>query len=111
MEGHALAKSYQRKGREEQKNEVQDALEAPLTPTGDGVLGLWAALNSVVSGVRLRTDATRRMRRRDNALYLVFKTVERLSLNWQEQGANGEKTLEGISTTSDKNSSSLQCNY
>jgi transposase-like protein len=47
-------------------------------------------LESVFSGVRLRTDATRRMRRRDNALYLVFKIVERLSQNWRSLngGAN-----------------------
>jgi len=47
-------------------------------------------LESVFSGVRLRTDATRRIRRRDNALYLVFKIVERLSQNWRSLngGAN-----------------------
>jgi len=47
-------------------------------------------LESVFSGVRLRTDAARRMRRRDNALYLVFKIVERLSQNWRSLngGAN-----------------------
>jgi transposase-like protein len=47
-------------------------------------------LESVFSGVRLRTNATRRMRRRDNALYLVFKIVERLSQNWRSLngGAN-----------------------
>ena len=47
-------------------------------------------LESVFSGVRLRTDATKRMRRRDNALYLVFKIVERLSRNWRSLngGAN-----------------------
>ena len=47
-------------------------------------------LESVFSGVRLRTDATRRMRRRDNTLYLVFKIVERLSRNWRalNGGAN-----------------------
>ena len=47
-------------------------------------------LESIFSGVRLRTDATRRMRRRDNALYLVFKIVERLSQNWRSLngGAN-----------------------
>ena len=47
-------------------------------------------LESVFSGVRLRTDATRRMRQRDNALYLVFKIVERLSQNWRSLngGAN-----------------------
>jgi transposase-like protein len=47
-------------------------------------------LESVFSGVRLRTDAARRMKRRDNALYLVFKIVERLSRNWRaiNGGAN-----------------------
>ncbi|MFH1639002.1 MAG: hypothetical protein ABIB93_01610, partial [Chloroflexota bacterium] len=36
------------------------------------------------------TDAAKRMRRRDNALYLVFKIVERLSRNWRalNGGAN-----------------------
>ena len=48
-------------------------------------------LESVFSGVRLRTDATRRMRRRDNTLYLVFKIVERLSRNWR--ALNGGATL------------------
>ena len=48
-------------------------------------------LESVFSGVRLRTDATRRMRRRDNALYLVFKIVERLSQNWRS--LNGGENL------------------
>ncbi len=47
-------------------------------------------IESIFSGVRLRTDAARRMRRRDNALYLVFKIVERLSRNWRtlNGGAN-----------------------
>ncbi len=47
-------------------------------------------LESVFSGVRLRTNATKRMRRRDAALYLVFKLVERLSRNWRalNGGAN-----------------------
>jgi len=40
-------------------------------------------LESVFSGVRLRTNATKRIRRRDNALYLVFKIVERLSTHWR----------------------------
>ena len=31
--------------------------------------------------MRLRTDATKRMRVRENALYLVFKLVTRLSMN------------------------------
>jgi len=46
-------------------------------------------LESVFSGVRLRTDAARRMRRRDNALYLVFKIVERLSQNWRSLNGGG----------------------
>jgi transposase-like protein len=47
-------------------------------------------LESVFSGVRLRTDAPSRIRRRDNVLYLVFKIVERLSQNWRSLngGAN-----------------------
>ncbi len=47
-------------------------------------------LESIFSGVRLRTDAAKRLRRRDNALYLVFKIVERLSENWRalNGGAN-----------------------
>jgi transposase-like protein len=62
-------------------------------------------LESVFSGVRLRTDATRRMRRQDNALYLVFKIVERLSRSWRtlNGGANlmalvleGRKFKDGI---------------
>ena len=47
-------------------------------------------IESIFSGVRLRTDAARRIRRRDNALYLVFKIVQRLSRNWRSLngGAN-----------------------
>jgi transposase-like protein len=47
-------------------------------------------LESIFSGVRGRTDAAKRLRRRDNALYLVFKIVERLSRNWRalNGGAN-----------------------
>jgi transposase-like protein len=47
-------------------------------------------IESIFSGVRLRTDAARRIRRRDNALFLVFKIVERLSRNWRalNGGAN-----------------------
>ena len=33
--------------------------------------------------VRLHTNAAKRLRRRDNALYLVFKIVERLSRHWR----------------------------
>ena len=48
-------------------------------------------LESIFSGVRLRTDAARRMRSRDNALYLVFKMVERLSDHWR--ALNGGENL------------------
>lgn len=48
-------------------------------------------LESVFAGVRLRSNATKRMRRRDTALYLVFKLVERLSQNWR--GLNGGENL------------------
>ena len=42
-------------------------------------------MKSIFSGVRLRTNAARRIRSRENALYLVFKLVERLSGNWRTQ--------------------------
>jgi transposase-like protein len=48
-------------------------------------------LESIFGGVRGRTDAARRLRRRDNALYLVFKIVERLSGHWRT--LNGGATL------------------
>ncbi len=48
-------------------------------------------IESIFSGVRLRTNAAKRMRRRDNALYLVFKIVQRLSRNWRS--LNGGATL------------------
>ena len=48
-------------------------------------------IESIFSGVRLRTDAARRVRCRDNALYLVFKLVERLSSRWR--GLNGGENL------------------
>lgn len=49
------------------------------------------ALESVFAGVRLRTDVAKRMRSGDNALYLVFKVVERLSQHWRP--LNGGATL------------------
>ena len=51
-------------------------------------------LESIFAGVRLRTDAAKRLRRRDNALYLVFKIVERLSANWR--ALNGGANLMGL---------------
>ena len=41
------------------------------------------AIESVFAGVRLRTNVTKRARVRENALYLVFKIVERLGQHWR----------------------------
>ena len=40
-------------------------------------------IESVFAGVRLRTDVAKRARQRENALYLVFKLVQRLGRNWR----------------------------
>jgi putative transposase len=48
-------------------------------------------VESVFAGVRLRTDVSKRMRRRDSALYLVFKITQRLELGWRP--LNGGLTL------------------
>jgi transposase-like protein len=40
-------------------------------------------IESIFAGVRLRTNAARRMQVRENALYLVFKLVLRLGTNWR----------------------------
>ena len=62
-------------------------------------------IESVFSGVRLRTNVAKRARVRENALYLVFKIVERLSTNWRtlNGGANlmglvvaGERFVDGL---------------
>jgi len=50
-------------------------------------------IESIFAGVRLRTNATKRMRVRENALYLVFKLVCRLSLNWRAINAPNQLTL------------------
>jgi putative transposase len=46
-------------------------------------------MESIFGGVRLRTNAAKRLRRRDNALYLVFKVVERLSGSWRTLNGGG----------------------
>ena len=51
-------------------------------------------LEPVFSAVRLRTDATRRMKRRDSASYLVFKVSLRLSERWRS--LNGGRNLMGL---------------
>ena len=40
-------------------------------------------IESVFAGVRIRMDAAKRMRQRENALYLVYKIVRRLSFSWR----------------------------
>jgi len=49
------------------------------------------AIESAFAGVRLRTDVAKRMGKRENAVYLVFKVVERLGRNWR--ALNGGRTL------------------
>jgi len=48
-------------------------------------------VESVFAGARLRTNVSTRMRRRDSALYLVFKITQRLELGWRP--LNGGLTL------------------
>jgi len=50
-------------------------------------------IESIFSGVRLRTNAAKRLKVRENALYLVFKLVMRLSLNWRGIGAPNQLRL------------------
>jgi len=40
-------------------------------------------IESLFAGVRLRTDVAKRMRRRENALFLVFKIAQRLEHSWR----------------------------
>ena len=48
-------------------------------------------IESIFAGVRLRTNASKRLRAPQSALYLVFKLVLRLSLNWR--GINAPNQL------------------
>ena len=50
-------------------------------------------IESVFDGVKLRTNATKRMKVRENALYLVFKLVCRASLRWRTINAPNQLTL------------------
>jgi transposase-like protein len=52
------------------------------------------AIESVFSGVRLRTNVAKRARVRENALYLVFKIVEPLGRHWRV--LNGGATVMGL---------------
>ena len=40
-------------------------------------------IEAIFAGVRLRTNVTKRALNRENAQYLVFKVIERLSQNWR----------------------------
>ena len=68
-------------------------------------------VESVFAGVRLRTDVAKRARVRENALYLVFKIVQRLAWHWRtlNGGANlmalvlaGERFVDGMLVRSGK---------
>src|SRR5262249_23716426 len=48
-------------------------------------------IESILAGVRLRCNVSKRLRIADSALYLVFKLVLRLSLNWR--GINAPNQL------------------
>lgn len=48
-------------------------------------------IESVFASVRLRTQVVKRVRKRENALYLVWKIAERVRLNWR--ALNGGPTL------------------
>ena len=50
-------------------------------------------IESIFDGVKLRTHGTKRMRVRENALYLVFKLVCRLSTNWRSINAPNQLDL------------------
>ena len=51
------------------------------------------AIESIFAGVRLRTNATQRTRVRENALYLTFKLILRLGLNWRSTNAPNQLQL------------------
>lgn len=41
-------------------------------------------LESIFSGVKTRTKVVKRFRKRENAKYMIFKLIQRLSQNWKE---------------------------
>lgn len=51
------------------------------------------AIESIFAGVRLRTNGTKRMQVRENALYLTFKLIVRLGLNWRSINAPNQLSL------------------
>ena len=91
-------------------NYVADLIEIKQKPAAETILRDWEdfvtfyhypqehwvhlrtsnPLESIFGGVRIRTNAARRIACRENALYLVFKIVKRLSQTWRNLngGAN-----------------------
>jgi putative transposase len=51
------------------------------------------AIESIFAGVRLRTNTAKRMHVRENALYLTFKLILRLGLNWRAINAPNQLQL------------------
>ena len=69
---------------------------SPRLPSRDvstkaGQLHTSNPIESLFAGVRLRTDVAKRMRRRENAPYLVFKIAQRLEHSWRP--LNGGLTI------------------
>jgi len=84
-------------------NYVADLIEIKQKPAAETILRDWEdfvtfyhypqehwvhlrtsnPLESIFGGVRIRTNAARRIACRENALYLVFKIVKRLSQTWR----------------------------
>ena len=56
---------------------------AHAAPSGQDRARVRSASRSVFAGVRLRTNVAKRARVRKNALYLVFKIVQRLGQHWR----------------------------
>jgi len=49
-------------------------------------------IESIFSGVRNRTNVVKRFRKRENGKYMIFKIIERLSINWSK--LKGKHNLE-----------------
>ena len=92
-----IVKRYERTSRQTQDQFRKLYMEGLSTddfePVFRELVGETAAL-SPNAIVRLRTDVTQRMKRRDSALYLVFKVTLRLSDRWRP--LNGGRNLMGL---------------
>jgi transposase-like protein len=58
-------------------------------------------IESLFAGVRLRSNVTKRLPNAENALYLVFKVVGRLSQHWRRVGGSNlcQLVLDGVRFT------------